>query len=43
MNKQKTVKITLLDFLHELKIDYRGLINAGSVIDVNTLEINPYK
>jgi hypothetical protein len=33
----------LFDFLHELKIDYRGLIESGLAIDVNTLEINPYK
>jgi len=33
----------LFDYLHELKIDYRGLIDAGLAIDVNTLEVNPYK
>lgn len=33
----------LFDYLHELKIDYRGLIDAGLAVDVNTLEINPYK
>jgi hypothetical protein len=33
----------LFDYLHELKIDYRGLIDAGLAIDANTLEINPYK
>jgi hypothetical protein len=33
----------LFDYIHELKIDYRGLIDAGLAIDVNTLEINPYK
>jgi hypothetical protein len=33
----------LFDYLHELKIDYRGLIDAGLAIDVNTLENNPYK
>lgn len=27
----------LYDFLHELKIDYRGLIDAGLAVDVNTL------
>jgi hypothetical protein len=32
----------LFDYLHELKIDYRGLIDAGLAIDVNTLENNPY-
>ena len=33
----------LFDYLHELKIDYRGLIDAGLAIDVNTLESNPYE
>jgi len=33
----------LFDYLHELKIDYRGLIDAGLAIDVNTLETNTYK
>jgi hypothetical protein len=33
----------LFDYLHELKIDYRGLIDAGLAIDCNTLENNPYK
>jgi hypothetical protein len=33
----------LFDYLHELKIDYRGLIESGLAIDANTLEINPYK
>jgi hypothetical protein len=33
----------LFDFLHELKIDYRGLIDEGLAIDANTLDINPYK
>jgi len=33
----------LFDYLHELKIDYRGLIEKGLAIDVNTLDINPYK
>ena len=33
----------LFDYLHELKIDYRRLIDAGLAIDVNTLEVNPYK
>ena len=33
----------LYDYLHELKIDYRGLIDAKLAIDVNTLENNPYK
>jgi hypothetical protein len=33
----------LFDYLHELKIDYRGLIDSGLAIDANTLENNPYK
>jgi hypothetical protein len=33
----------LFDFLHELKIDYRGLIDAGLAIYVNRLEYNPYE
>ena len=35
-------QVPLFDFLHELKIDYRGLIDAGLAIDVNKLDINPY-
>jgi hypothetical protein len=31
------------DFLHELKIDYRNLIDDGLAIDCNTLEVSPYK
>jgi hypothetical protein len=38
-----TNQYKLFDFLHELKIDYRGLIDASLAIDANTLEINPYK
>jgi hypothetical protein len=33
----------LYEYLHELKIDHRGLIPAGLAIDCNTLENNPYK
>jgi hypothetical protein len=33
----------LFDYLHELKIDYRGLIDAGLAIDVNTLDKNCYE
>ena len=33
----------LFDYLHELKIDYRGLIDAGLVISVHDLSENPYK
>jgi hypothetical protein len=36
-------QMQLFDYLHELKIDYRGLIDAGLAVDVNTLKINPYK
>jgi hypothetical protein len=36
-------QVELFDFLHELKIDYRGLIDNGLAIDANTLEQNPYK
>ena len=32
----------LFDYLHELKIDYRGLIDAGLAISVHDLEFNPY-
>ena len=32
----------LFDYLHSRFIDYRGLIDAGLVVDVNTLENNPY-
>ena len=35
--------IKLFDYLHELKIDYRGLIDAGLAIDCYALEFNPYK
>jgi hypothetical protein len=33
----------LFDFLNELKIDYRRLIDKGLAIDANSLETNPYK
>jgi hypothetical protein len=33
----------LFDFLNELKIDYRGLIESGLAIDANTLNPNPYE
>jgi hypothetical protein len=33
----------LFDYLHEHFIDYRGLIDEGMAIDVNTLEKNPYE
>ena len=33
----------LFDYLHELKIDYRGLIDAGLAVSVYDLEDNPYK
>jgi len=33
----------LFDYLHELKIDYRGLIDAGLSVSVYDLENKPYK
>jgi len=33
----------LYDYLHELKIDFRRLIDSGLAIDCNTLDNNPYK
>jgi hypothetical protein len=33
----------LFDYLNELKIDYRGLIDQGFAIDANRFETNPYK
>jgi hypothetical protein len=33
----------LFDYLNELKIDYRGLIDAGLAVSVYDLEENPYK
>ena len=33
----------LFDYLNELKIDYRGLIDAGLAVSVYDLEVNPYK
>jgi hypothetical protein len=36
-------QMQLFDYLNELKIDYRGLIDAGLAIDANTLKENPYK
>jgi hypothetical protein len=35
-------QVQLFDYLNELKIDYRGLIDAGLAIDCNTLEVNLY-
>jgi hypothetical protein len=40
--ERKKCEIQFVDFLNEMKIDYRGLIYAGLAIDVNTLKINPY-
>jgi hypothetical protein len=42
---KETVKnqAQLFDFFHELKIDYRGLIDAGLAVSVSDLENNPYK
>jgi hypothetical protein len=33
----------LFDYLNELKIDCRGLIDAGLAVSVYDLEVNPYK
>jgi hypothetical protein len=33
----------LYDYLHELKIDYRSLIDAGLAVSVYDLETNPYE
>ena len=33
----------LFDFLHELKIDYRSLLDAGLAVSCYDLETNPYK
>lgn len=33
----------LFDLLHQLKFDYRGLIDAGLAISVHDLEQNPYE
>ena len=35
-------QVELFDFLHELKIDYRGLIDAGLAVSVYDLDSNPY-
>ena len=40
---QQINQYLIFDYLHELKIDYRGLIDTGRAIDCNTLENNPYK
>jgi hypothetical protein len=39
----KVGQLQLFDFLNELKIDYRGLIDDGVAVSVYDLEINPYK
>jgi hypothetical protein len=41
--KPSECQYQLFDYLHELKIDYRGLIDSGLAIDANTLKTNPYK
>lgn len=33
----------LFNYMDKLKLDYRGMIDAGLAIDVNTLNKNPYK
>jgi hypothetical protein len=40
---QITNQFQLFDYLNELKIDYRGLIDAGLAVDCNTSNVNPYK
>jgi hypothetical protein len=40
---EKKYEVEFFDFLNEIKIDYRGLIDAGLAIDAKTLENNPYK
>jgi hypothetical protein len=39
----KCSQYQLFDYLNELKIDYRGLIDSGLAIDAGTLETDPYK
>jgi hypothetical protein len=36
-------QVPLFDYLHELKIDYRGLIDAGLAVSVHDFKNNPYK
>jgi hypothetical protein len=36
-------QIVFFNYLHELKVDYGGLIDAGLAIDAGTLDSNPYK
>jgi hypothetical protein len=36
-------QVQLFDYLNELKIDYRGLIDAGLAVSVYDLKVNPYK
>ncbi|MDR1562281.1 MAG: hypothetical protein LBS54_04230 [Dysgonamonadaceae bacterium] len=36
-------QIVFFDYLNELKIDYRGLIDEGLAININTLDFNLYK
>lgn len=42
-NTRSLNTLPLYDKLNELKFDYRGLIDLGMAIDVNTLESNPYE
>lgn len=41
--KENVSQIELFDKLNEWLFDYRGLINSGLAVDVNTLEKNPYE
>ena len=43
MNVKVCNQYKLFDYLHELKIDYRGLIDAGLAVSVYNLYENPYK
>jgi hypothetical protein len=43
LDERLDIFYTPFDYLNELKIDYRGLIDAGLAIDCNTLEKNPYE
>ena len=43
LEKHTHKQYQLFDYLHELKVDYRGLIDAGLAVDCNTLDVNSYK
>jgi hypothetical protein len=40
--KKTNYYVELIDEIHRLKMDYRGLIAQGLAIDVHTLKNNPY-